>query len=109
MVAAAFLSNFPESLGATAGLLKGGMTARRLVGLWVAIVAVSGVSAAFGYVVLDDASPDLGAYFQAFAAGAMLTMLADTMMPEAFEQGGKLVGLFTVLGFALAVWLSFQG
>ena len=109
MVAAAFLSNLPESLGATAGMVKAGTSQRSLLLIWLGIVAVSGASAAFGYWVLDDASLRLGAFFQSFAAGAMLTMLADTMMPEAFEEGGKLVGLFTTLGFALAVWLSFQG
>jgi zinc transporter, ZIP family len=109
MVAAAFLSNLPESLGATAGMVKAGTSQRSLLLMWLGIVAVSGASAAFGYWVLDDASPRLGAFFQSFAAGAMLTMLADTMMPEAFEEGGKLVGLCTTLGFALAVWLSFQG
>jgi ZIP family zinc transporter len=108
MVAAAFLSNLPESLGATAGMAKGGTAPRQLIGMWLGIVALSGASAALGFWVLDGASPRVGAYFQSFAAGAMLTMLADTMMPEAFEEGGKLVGLCTVLGFALAVWLSFQ-
>jgi ZIP family zinc transporter len=108
MVAAAFLSNLPEALGATAGLAKTGLGRRHLLGMWLGIVALSGVSAALGFLMLDGASPRLGAFFQTFAAGAMLTMLADTMMPEAFDEGGKLVGLFTVLGFALAVWLSFQ-
>jgi ZIP family zinc transporter len=106
MVAAAFLSNMPEAVGATVGLKKGGMSARQLMGLWLAIVAVSGASSAFGYVVLDDASPSLGAFFQAFAAGAILTMLVDSMIPEAYEEGGRPVGLITVLGFALAVGLS---
>jgi ZIP family zinc transporter len=108
MVAAAFLSNLPEALGATVGLVRGGMAPRRLLGLWVGIVALSGAASAFGYLVLDSASPGLGAFFQAFAAGAILTMLADSMMPEAFAEGGKLVGLVTVLGFALAAGLSFQ-
>jgi ZIP family zinc transporter len=108
MVAAAFLSNLPEALGSTAGLAKIGLARRHLLVMWLGIVAISGAAAAAGYLALDDASPRVGAFFQAFAAGAMLTMLADTMMPEAFEEGGKLVGLFTVLGFALAVWLSFQ-
>jgi zinc transporter, ZIP family len=106
MVAAAFMSNLPEALGATAGLKKTGTPARRLMMMWAAIVALSGISAAIGYWVLKDAPDALGAFFQSFAAGAVLTMLTDTMMPEAFEEGGKLAGLFTVLGFALAVWLS---
>lgn len=106
MVAATFLSNFPEAVGATVGLKKGGMPTRRLLGLWLAIVAVSAASSAIGYVVLDDAPAAVGAFFQAFAAGAILTMLVDSMIPEAYEEGGKPVGLVTVLGFALAVGLS---
>jgi ZIP family zinc transporter len=106
MVAATFMSNLPEALGATAGLVKTGTPARRLMMMWTGIVALSGVSAAIGFWVLKDAPDTLGAFFQSFAAGAVLTMLSDTMMPEAFEEGGNLVGLFTVLGFALAVWLS---
>jgi ZIP family zinc transporter len=106
MVAAAFLSNFPEAVGATVGLRNGGSPPRRLMGAWIAIVAVSAVAAAVGYVILDDASPAIGSLIQAFAAGAILTMLVDSMIPEAFEEGGRPVGLVTVLGFALAVGLS---
>lgn len=106
MVAATFLSNLPEALGASVGLISSGMSRGRLLGMWAGIVVLSGASSAVGYQVLQSASSDLGAFSQAFAAGAMLTMLADTMMPEAYEQGGKAVGLVTVLGFALAVWLS---
>jgi ZIP family zinc transporter len=64
------------------------------------------VAAALGYQLLGGASGELVAAIQAFAAGAILTMLADTMMPEAFEHGGATVGLVTVLGFALSFWLS---
>jgi zinc transporter, ZIP family len=106
MVAATFLSNLPESLGASVGLVSAGVSRGRILVIWTAIVVVSGLAAALGYTLLENASPDLGAFFQAFAAGAMLTMLADTMMPEAFAEGGKPVGLLTVLGFTLAVWLS---
>ena len=106
MVAAAFLSNFPEAVGATAGLKRGGASQRRLMGIWLAIVAVSAASAGFGYVILDGSSPAVGSLFQAFAAGAILTMRVDSMIPEAFEEGGRLVGLVTVLGFSLAVGLS---
>ncbi len=106
VVAAAFISNLPEALGASVGLKKGGMSRGRLIALWVAIVVVSALSSALGYLVLDDASPNVGAFFQTFAAGAMLTMLADSMIPEAHEEGGRYVGLFLVLGFALAVFIS---
>jgi ZIP family zinc transporter len=59
-----------------------------------------------GFAVLDSAEPTTIAFVLAFAGGAILTMLADTMMPEAFENGGKMVGLFTTLGFGLAFALS---
>lgn len=106
VVAAVFLSNVPESLSAATGLRKVGHSARWVIGLWSAVALVSAVAAAVGYVALDGASPNVIAAIQAFAAGAILTMLADTMLPEATEGGGSAVGLATVLGFALAFLLS---
>jgi len=106
MVAAAFVSNVPESLSATVGLTKSGSTRTSVLRMWVVIVAVSALSSALGYLVLDSAPEGVTSVVQSFAAGAMLTMLADSMMPEAFARGGKLVGLVTVLGFSIAVWLS---
>lgn len=106
VVAAAFISNIPEGLGSTAGLVTNGKTTRDIVWLWVKVIVISGVSAAAGYLLLDDASPNLGAFAQSFAAGAMLTMIVDTMIPEAFEEGGKVSGLVTVLGFSVAVLIS---
>jgi ZIP family zinc transporter len=69
-------------------------------------LVISAAAAALGCFFTQEAGTASGLYVQAFAAGAMLTMLADTMMPEAFEHGGKVVGLFTVLGFFLAAVLS---
>ena len=70
------------------------------------VALVSGVAALAGYALLDTASDRTAAFVLSFAAGAILTMLADTMMPEAFEHGGPLVGVFTTLGFALAFAIS---
>jgi ZIP family zinc transporter len=106
MVAAVFLSNIPESLSAATGMKQAGRSTRYILGLWGAVALVSALAAAIGYAALGDASPDLLAAIQAFAAGAILVMLADTMMPEGFEHGGKTVGLVTVLGFTLAFFLS---
>jgi ZIP family zinc transporter len=106
VVIAVFLSNVPESLSAATGLRTAGHSARYVMGLWLAVTAMSALAAALGYALLGDASPNLIAAIQAFAAGAILTMLADTMMPEAFEHGGAQVGLVTVLGFALSFFLS---
>lgn len=105
-VAAVFLSNVPESLSAATGLRKAGHSPRWILGLWTAVVLVSALASALGYALLGDASPEVIAVIQAFAAGAILTMLADTMMPEAFEHGGRVAGLVTLLGFALAFLLS---
>jgi ZIP family zinc transporter len=103
---AVFLSNLPEAIAATAGLSASGWTKGRVLGLWVLVMAVSGIAALAGYALLDAASPATIAVVLSFAAGAILTMLADTMMPEAFEHGGKLVGIVTTVGFALAFAIS---
>jgi ZIP family zinc transporter len=102
VVAAVFLSNGPESLSAATGLRKAGHSTRWILGLWTAVALVSALAAGLGYLLLGGESPVVIAVIQAFAAGAILTMLADTMMPEAFQYGGRLVGLFTAAGFALA-------
>lgn len=108
LVAAVFLSNMPESLSAAAGMRKAGLPRRYVMGLWTAVMLVSAAAAAVGYGALAGAGDYAVALIQAFAAGAVLTMLADTMMPEAFEdvEGWSGVGLLTVLGFALAFLLS---
>ncbi|HEX5451066.1 MAG TPA: hypothetical protein VFW86_01640, partial [Candidatus Limnocylindrales bacterium] len=103
---AVFLSNLPEAVAATSGLLRSGWARSRVLGLWAAVVAVSGLSALAGYGLLDGASPNMIAFVLSFAGGAILTMLADTMMPEAFEQEGKLVGVVTTIGFAVAFGIS---
>jgi ZIP family zinc transporter len=102
MIVAVFLSNLPEAIAATTGLAKSGWSRQRIFGLWALVMLVSGLSALAGYVVFDGASPRALAFVLAYAGGAILTMLADTMMPEAFERGGRLTGLATTLGFAVA-------
>jgi zinc transporter, ZIP family len=106
VIAAVFLSNLPEAIAATTGLRAGGWRSSRVMLLWVAVAAVSGLASLAGYALFDSAGPSALAFTLAFAGGAILTMLADTMMPEAFEHGGKLVGLLTTLGFGLAFALS---
>jgi ZIP family zinc transporter len=106
VLAAVFLSNLPEAIAATTGLAAAGWKTSRIYGLWFLVAAVSALSSLAGFALFDDASPNTIAFVLAFAAGAILTMLADTMMPEAFEQSGKLVGLCTTFGFALAFAIS---
>jgi zinc transporter, ZIP family len=106
VIAAVFLSNLPEAIAATTGLAAGGWTSRKIMGLWTLVALVSGLASLVGYALFDSAGPEALAFVLAFAGGAILTMLADTMMPEAFEHGGKLVGLLTTLGFGLAFALT---
>jgi ZIP family zinc transporter len=101
-LAAVFISNLPESISSTAGLVTGGWRKARILWMWIAIAVISGLASLAAYGLFQDSSPDTVAFVLSFAAGAILTMLADTMMPEAFEHGGKLAGVVTTLGFAVA-------
>jgi ZIP family zinc transporter len=106
VVVGVFVSNVPEALSGTAGLIAAGWTLPRVFGMWTLVVAASVLSAVAGYVLLDSIGSTGGAFVTAFAAGALLVMLADTLMPEAFELGGREVGLVTALGFAVGFALS---
>lgn len=106
LVAAVFLSNVPEGLSSAAGMKRAGRPAAHVLALWGGVVAASTLAALFGYLFLAGASGDVVAGIQAFAAGAILTMLASTMMPEAYEEGGEVVGLLTTFGFLIAFILS---
>jgi zinc transporter, ZIP family len=101
-LAAVFISNLPEAISSTSGLVTGGWPKPRVLWMWIGIALVSGLASLAGYGLFQDAGPDVVAFVLAFAAGAILTMLADTMMPEAFEHGGNWVGVVTTLGFAVA-------
>jgi len=108
VLAAIFISNVPEGLSSAAGMKRAGRSARYVFGVWGGITLISGLAALVGYVALDGVSTAVLAVITAVAAGAILAMLADTMIPEAFEQAHVLTGLITALGFltALAVHLS---
>jgi ZIP family zinc transporter len=106
MLSAVFLSNLPEAVAATSGLSRSGWSGRNVLLLWLGVAVVSALASLAGFALLDGASADMIAFVLAFAGGAILTMLADTMMPEAFEHGGRLVGVLTTLGFALAFAIS---
>jgi ZIP family zinc transporter len=102
VIGAVFLSNLPEAIGATSGMKRSGFESGRLYRMWGAITLLTAVAAAAGYGLLADASDELLAFIQAFAGGALLTMLSSTMLPEAAREGGREVGLLTVLGFAVS-------
>nr|WP_294814875.1 ZIP family zinc transporter [uncultured Sphingomonas sp.] len=108
-VAAVFLSNVPEGLSSAAGMKKAGRSPVYVFGVWGAIAAASGLAALLGNIALAGADPDLIAATTAIAAGAILAMLVDTMIPEATEETHEFSGLITVSGFLLAFILSKLG
>ncbi|MBW4539104.1 MAG: ZIP family zinc transporter [Myxacorys chilensis ATA2-1-KO14] len=105
-VAAVFLSNVPEGLSSAAGMKKAERSIQYVFGIWGAIAALSGLASAFGYVVFSHVSVEVVAATNAIAAGAILSMIADTMIPEAFEYTHNFAGLITVCGFLAAFILS---
>lgn len=104
-LAAVFVSNIPESLSSTAQL-KRTRSPARVYGLWGGIAIISGLAATAGYAAATNLSAVDGRYIQALAAGAVLTMLSDSMMPEAYREGGRPIALLTALGFAVAALLT---
>ena len=103
MLVAVFISNMPEAIAGTSGMQAQGWHKGKIIGLWTLIAVFCSFATVAGYALFGSASPFWLSFVQAFAAGAILTMLANSMMPEAFENGGKIAGLLTVLGFAVAV------
>ena len=102
MLAAIFISNVPEGLSSSAGMKTNGRSARYVFGVWCGIALASGVAALLGYLALQDASAGSIAFITTIAAGAILAMVADTMIPEAFERAQRVSGLVTSVGFLVA-------
>jgi ZIP family zinc transporter len=108
-VAAVFLSNVPEGLASAAGMKKAGRSFGYIFGVWGAIALISSVAALIGYTLFSHFSVEIIAATTAVAAGAILAMLSDTMIPEAFEEAHDFAGLITVFGFLAAFILSKLG
>jgi ZIP family zinc transporter len=100
------ISNIPQGLGGTAGMLKSGWQKSRITRLWLAVCALSVLAAALGYWLAQRIPGASGAMLDAFAAGSLLVMLTDSMIPESFEHGGRETGLLLVIGFSAAVAVS---
>ena len=102
LVAGFFLANVPQGLSSASGMKKAGRSKRYILSLWTGITLISGVAAAAGYLVLGMAAPMVPAIILAFAAGGVLAMLAESMIPEAFDDAQPYIGLITVVGFLVA-------
>ena len=104
VLAAVFLSNLPEGIGAEAGAPRRPLG--KVLAPWLVVVAACTLASALGFGLLDGASGDVIGLLQAFAAGGVLVLLVDEMIPSALKQGGNEAGLLATLGFALAYLLS---
>jgi zinc transporter, ZIP family len=106
LLAAIFVSNLPEAIGASTGMRAAGRSRQTVVRLWLAVTVILTIATVAGYGIADNASNELLGGINGFAAGALIVMLVDSMIPEATRQAGRTTGLVTTLGFALATGLS---
>lgn len=103
LIVGLFLANFPEALSSAAGMREQGMTRTRILVMWSSLTIITGAGAGIGTLFLKEAPDEWFALIEGLAAGAMLTMIAETMLPEAFHKGGGIVGLSTLGGFLAAI------
>ena len=108
-VIAIFLSNIPEGLSSSAGMKHAGRSVTYVFGVWLGIAIISGVASLLGYALFSGFAVSVIAATTATAAGAILAMLVDTMIPEAFELAHDFAGLVTVVGFLAAFALTKLG
>lgn len=106
MIVAVVVSNIPEALSSSVGLLKSGWKKRTVFGLWAIVIIVSALASLAGFALFGGADPRMRAFIMAFAGGAILTMLSDSMAPEAYKDSGRLTDIITVLGFCVAFAVS---
>jgi zinc transporter, ZIP family len=109
VLTAVFISNVPEGLSSVAGMKRKGRPAAYVFGVWGGIALISGIAALLGYATLGGSPPELIAVITAVAAGAILTMIADTMISEAFERTGTWTGVIAGGGFLLAFAIDQAG
>jgi ZIP family zinc transporter len=103
MLVAVFISNLPEAIAGTTGMKAGGWKRSRIVTLWIGISVVCAFASVAGFSFFSGASEHWLAFIQSFAGGAILMVLANSMIPESYEHGGKLTGIFAVFGFFISV------
>jgi len=106
LLVAIFVSNLPEAIGSSSAMHAAGTRPAAIRRLWILVALICTLSTVVGFAIADNVSSNLNAAIDGFAAGALLVMLVDSMIPEAVRKGGDVSGLATVLGFAVAAGLS---
>jgi len=105
LVVSVFISNIPEGLSSTVGLRKSGFSKKKIMIMWFFVVFFSALSSLAGATLLEMATDSIKAIVSSFAGGAIIAMIASTMMPEAYKEGGPSVGFITTIGVFIALWL----
>ncbi len=106
LIAGLFLSNFPEAFSSSLGMREQNYSYRRIFLMWSSLMVITGIGAWFGSYFFVGASPSTFSLVEGIAAGAMLTVIAETMLPEAYHRGGPITGFSTLLGFLVAIFFS---
>jgi zinc transporter, ZIP family len=106
LLVAIFVSNLPEAIGSADQMRRAGRSRRTITRLWLAVAGICALATVVGYAVANATSGDFRAVINGFAAGALIVMLIDSMIPEATNEAGRTAGLVTTLGFAVAAALT---
>ncbi len=106
LVTAIFISNFPEGLSSTSGMKKSGYSKKKMILLWSSVFVIAGIASMAGYIFLDGASIEVISGIAGFAGGAIIAMVASTMMPEAFEDSGPMTGFIAAIGLLASLVLD---
>ena len=106
LLVAIFVSNLPEGMGSTADMSAAGTSRSQILRLFLAVGLICTAATGVGYAIADSISGELQAAVHGFAAGALLVMLIDSMIPDAQDKAGRPAGLAAVLGFGVAAALS---
>ena len=99
LMAGLMLSNYPEALSSSEGMKQQGFSILRILVMWTSLMIITGILSAFGSLLFSDVPESVISLLESMAAGAMLTVISETMLPEAYSKGGSIVGLSTLLGF----------
>jgi zinc transporter, ZIP family len=106
MISAIVISNIPESIASVPGLKKEGFSKKYIFAIWISVGIIVFLATVLSYFFLRNLDSNTLGILEALAAGAILAMLADSMMPEAYEDGGYLIGILTIFGFLLSFVMS---
>jgi len=106
LIAGLFFSNYPEALSSSSGMKDEGYTRWGIFWMWSSIMLLTGIGAGLGHIFMEEAELHWFSFIEGLAAGAMLTMIAQTMLPEAYHKGGSVVGLATLMGFLCTISLK---